>query len=83
MELFKYYLAGRHFTVVTDHASLTWLRNFKEPEGVAARWITRLQPFDIGLANTIATRMGYHALPPGCANVIPARSVLPPTPDDP
>ncbi len=26
MELFKYYLTGRFVTVVTDHASLTWLR---------------------------------------------------------
>ncbi len=43
VELFKYYLTGRHFTVVTDHASLSWLRNFKEPEGVVARWINRLQ----------------------------------------
>ncbi len=42
VELFKYYVTGRHFTVVTDHASLTWLQNFKEPEGVVARWITRL-----------------------------------------
>ncbi len=25
MELFKYYVTGIHFTVVTDHASLTWL----------------------------------------------------------
>ncbi len=32
--------------MVTDHASLTWLRNFKEPEGVVAHWITQLQPFD-------------------------------------
>ena len=31
IELFKYYLTGRHFTVVTDHASLTWLSNIKEP----------------------------------------------------
>ncbi len=46
VELFKYFLTGRHFTVVTNHARLTWLRNFKEPEGVVARWITRLQPFD-------------------------------------
>ncbi len=23
--LFKYYLTGRHFTVVTDYVSLTWL----------------------------------------------------------
>ena len=36
VELFKLYLTGRHFTVVTDHASLIWLRNFKEPEGVVA-----------------------------------------------
>ncbi len=46
IELLKYYLTSRHFTVVTDHVSLTWLRNFKEPEGVVARWITWLQPFD-------------------------------------
>ncbi len=36
IELFKYYLTGRHFTVVTDHASLTWLCNFREPEGMVA-----------------------------------------------
>ncbi len=36
VELFKYYLTGRHFTVVTDHASLTWLCNFREPEGMVA-----------------------------------------------
>ncbi len=34
VELFRYYLTGQHFTVVTDHASLTWLRNFREPEGI-------------------------------------------------
>ncbi len=56
IELFKYYLTGRHFTVVTDHASLTWLRNFKEPEGVVARWITRLQPFDFKIVH----RPGKH-----------------------
>ncbi len=56
MELFKYYLTGRHFTVVTDHASLTWLRNFREPEGMVARWISRLQPFDF----TIVHRPGRH-----------------------
>ncbi len=34
MELFKYFLTGRHLTVVTNHTSLTWLRNCKEPDGV-------------------------------------------------
>ncbi len=56
VELFKYYLTGRHFKVVTDHASLTWLRNFKEPEGVVARWITRLQPFEFKIVH----RPGKH-----------------------
>ncbi len=51
VELFKYYLTGRHFTVVTDHASLTWLRNFREPEGMVARWISRLQPFDFAIVH--------------------------------
>ncbi len=27
VELFKYYLMGRYFTVVTDHGSLMWFRN--------------------------------------------------------
>ncbi len=56
VELFKYYLTGRHFTVVTDHASLPWLRNFRELEGVVARWITRLQPFDFKIIH----RPGKH-----------------------
>ncbi len=37
IELFKYYLTGRHFTV--------------EPEGVVARWITLLQPFDFDIVH--------------------------------
>ena len=48
IDLFRYYLTGRHFTVVTDHASLTWLHNIREPEGMVARWIVQLQPFDKG-----------------------------------
>ncbi len=56
VELFKYYLTGRHFMVVTDHASLNWLRNFKEQEGVGARWITRLQLFDFKIMH----RPGKH-----------------------
>ncbi len=36
LELFRYYLTGRHIMVVTYHASLTWLRNFREPEGMFA-----------------------------------------------
>ena len=56
IELFRYYLMGRHFTVVTDHASLTCLRNFREPKGMVARWIARLQPFDFAIVH----RPGKH-----------------------
>ncbi len=51
VELFKYYLTGQHFTVVVDYASLTWLCNFWEPEGLVARWITRLHPFNFKIVH--------------------------------
>ncbi len=76
VELFKYYLTGRHFTVVTDHASLTWLRNFKEPEGAVARWITRLQPFDFkivhrpGNHHSHADGLSHRASCPECAPLL-------------
>ena len=43
---FRPYLLGRHFTIRTDHSSLQWLQNFKEPEGQLARWMEQLQEFD-------------------------------------
>ena len=43
---FRHFLWGRHFEVRTDHASLTWLRNYKDSDGLIARWITRLQEYD-------------------------------------
>ena len=39
---FKHYLWGRKFLIRTDHASLTWLLNFKEPEGMISRWLATL-----------------------------------------
>lgn len=47
VEKFRYYLAGRPFTVRTDHASLKWLRNFDTPDNMVMRWITFLETFDI------------------------------------
>ena len=40
------YLYGQRFLLQTDHASLTWLLSFKEPEGQVARWIEALQDYD-------------------------------------
>ena len=36
---FRHYLLGQQFTLRTDHGSLTWLKNFKHPEGQLARWL--------------------------------------------
>lgn len=43
---FKHYLWGRKFLLRTNHSSLKWLRNFKEPEGMIARWISVLGTYD-------------------------------------
>ncbi|KAJ8349017.1 hypothetical protein SKAU_G00276060 [Synaphobranchus kaupii] len=43
---FRPYLQGSHFLLRTDHASLTWLLNFKDPEGQVARWLEQLQGYD-------------------------------------
>lgn len=46
---FRPYLLGTRFTLRTDHASLTWLLNFKQPEGQVARWLEILQEYDFDI----------------------------------
>ena len=43
---FRHYLFGRKFTIVTDHRALQWLHNFKELDGLTARWLEKLAAFD-------------------------------------
>ncbi|GFW94963.1 hypothetical protein TNCV_1464611 [Trichonephila clavipes] len=45
IEHFHHYLYGQKFLLRTDHASLTWLMNFKNTEGQVARWIQRLNEY--------------------------------------
>ncbi|GFV82069.1 retrovirus-related Pol polyprotein from transposon opus [Trichonephila clavipes] len=45
IEHFHYYLYGQKFLLRTDHASLTWLMNFRNTEGQVARWIQRLNEY--------------------------------------
>ena len=43
---FRHYLYGRKFIARTDHDTLRWLTNFKEPSGQIVRWLERLAEFD-------------------------------------
>ncbi|XP_063963171.1 uncharacterized protein LOC135156056 [Lytechinus pictus] len=46
---YRHYLLGKPFTVRTDHGSLTWLMNFREPQGQLARWLEELGQYDMAV----------------------------------
>ena len=45
LSLFRHYLIGVPFTIRTDHGALTWLQNFRSPEGQLAQWLEKLQEY--------------------------------------
>jgi hypothetical protein len=55
---FRHYLMGRQFTIRTDHSSLRWLTNFKQAEGMVARWIVQLSCFDYEMEHRKGTQHG-------------------------
>ncbi|GBM26303.1 Retrovirus-related Pol polyprotein from transposon 297 [Araneus ventricosus] len=58
IEHFHHYLYGQKFLLRSDHASLRWLLNFKEPEGQIARCIQRLQEYDFEIQHRKETSHG-------------------------
>ena len=55
---FRPYLFGKKFTLRTDHGSLKWLRNFKEPEGQLARWLEKLEEYDFDVVHRQGLKHG-------------------------
>ena len=54
VEAYRSYVEGTKFKVITDHHSLLWLKNLKNPTGRLARWALTLSQYDF----TIEHRKG-------------------------
>nr|XP_022906843.1 uncharacterized protein LOC111418530 [Onthophagus taurus] len=68
IEKLRPYVEGAHFKVVTDHYSLIWLNNLKNPSGRLARWTVRLQQYTF----TIVHRKGKdHVVPDLLSRTVP------------
>ena len=48
---FRPYLIGQQFTLRTDHGALTWLLQFKDPQGQLARWLEKIQEYNFHIVH--------------------------------
>ena len=46
---YRHYLLGRRFRLRTDHSSLRWLLNYRDIDGMLARWLVKLQEYDMAI----------------------------------
>ena len=58
VKYFRHYLVGKEFILRTDHASLRWLRSFKEPEGQLARWLETLDIYNFKIEHRPGAKHG-------------------------
>lgn len=73
MEKVRCYIEGKSTTIITDHHSLIWLNNLKNPQGRLGRWALRLQQFDYKIIH----RPGkFHAVPDCLSRAIPEISEI-------
>lgn len=73
IEKLRGYLEGTKFTVITDHYSLLWLNNLKDPLGRLGRWAVRLQQFDF---DVIHRKGKEHFAPDLLSRSVPVLDVL-------
>ena len=57
LEAFRPDLEGYKFQLITDHSSLKWLLNLRNPKGRLARWAVELQAYDFDVVHRSGTRM--------------------------
>ncbi|KAL7297476.1 hypothetical protein TKK_0009845 [Trichogramma kaykai] len=60
MEKYRGYILGTNFKVITDHASLKWLHNLRDPSGRLARWATALQAYNMDISHR---KGAFHKVP--------------------
>ena len=56
IKMFRNYVYGTMFVVVSDHSALIWLMNMSEPTGKFARWITYLQSFTMEIRHRAGSK---------------------------
>ena len=69
IKIFRPYLYGRRFTIVTDHAALKWLMTRREPSGRLHRWALMLQEYDF----QVQFRPGHENVVPDALSRAPVR----------
>jgi hypothetical protein len=73
IEKLRPYLEGSHFTVITDHWSLKWLSNLKEPNGRLARWSVKLQQYSF---EVVHRKGAEHCVPDMLSRSVPVVDAL-------
>ena len=56
LKYFRHHLLRLKFTVRTDHAALSWLRNIPEPVGQQARWFAAMEEYEFSIVRRPGTR---------------------------
>lgn len=61
-------MEGSKFCIITDHYSLKWLDNLKNPQGRLGRWALKMQQYDFEI---ILRKGKEHILPDALSRSVP------------